>query len=778
MRTLSLPAAFVVRFASLTRFASVACFAFLVLVAPASARQSAVISDDAASFEPNILPELTIPRVDSPVKLDGLMDEPSWAAAGVATNFSETYPGEMTRPPIDIEVRTLYDEKNLYLFYTITDDPSAIRAHMSDRDAIWQDDYVGLILDPNKDGATRYFIAANPFGIQGDTRMSRDDEDVTFDLIYDTAARITDTGYQVEFAIPFRSLRFPAGDVQSWAATFWITHPRSSRNTYSWAAMDRDNPCGSCQFGTLNGISGVVAGKNLEILPSFTTTQFGSLADAGDPQSAFDNARVQVEPSLNVKYGITSDLTADLTVNPDFSQIEADAAQIDVNTRFALFFPEQRPFFQEGADLFDTWLQTVYTRSINDPIVATKFTGRFGRTSVGYIGGRDNTTALLLPFEEGSSVVPDAGRSISNIVRVQHNLPGDSFVGALATDRRLDEGGSGSTFAVDGLVRFATNYQFEGQVAGSRTVEANSSELSAGLGDDTFDGGNHTIALDGESYNGWATYLSLERDSRYWDFNLDYYGTSPTFRADNGFVTQNNSHRLIAWTGATIYPQNSFVDRIYPGIEAARVYNFDGVRKDEWLGVMLNAQMKRQTHVSINAFVSNELYRGIEFEGIRSLEFNISSNFSDAVGAEFWIGGGRTIARNLETPELGRRLDGGMFLRIRPTQRLVLSPTINFSRLRDLETGDNFFSGYIFRMRTNYQFTRRFFARAIVQYNDFTKRLEVDPLFTYKVNAYTAVYLGSTHDLDTYPRSNDPTAEFFRQSNRQLFFKLQYLFRR
>jgi hypothetical protein len=452
--------------------------ASLLFARPAAARQSAVVSDDPApAFSPNINPSLVIPRAEAGIDLDGFMNEAAWADAGVARNFAETFPGEKTKPPIGIEVRALYDDTNLYLFYTIEDDPGAIRFHMSDRDAIWQDDYVGLILDPNKDGSTQYFIASNPLGIQGDTRISRDNEDVTFDVIFFTAAQLTDTGYQVEFAIPFRSLRFPAVEVQSWGATFWITHPRSSRNTYSWAAMDRDNPCQSCQLGSLNGISGVVAGKNLEVLPSFTTTHFGALADGQDPQSLFDNAKVQVEPSLNVKYGITSDLTADLTVNPDFSQIEADAAQIDVNSTFALFFPEQRPFFQEGADLFDTWLQTVYTRSINDPILATKLTGRFGRTSVGYIGGRDNTTTLLLPFEEGSSVVPDAGKSISNIVRIQHNLPGDSFLGAVATDRRLDDGGSGSTFAVDGLVRFAKNYQFEGQFAGSRTVEANSAEL-------------------------------------------------------------------------------------------------------------------------------------------------------------------------------------------------------------------------------------------------------------------------------------------------------------
>ena len=305
-------------------------------------------------------------------------------------------PGDQTQPSIDITTYLAYDDENLYVAYVIEDDPAAIRANLSDRDAIWQDDYAGMILDPNGDGQSLYFIASNALGIQGDTRISPNNEDMGFNLIFKSEGKITDTGYQIEMAIPFKSLRFPNTDVQTWRATFWITHPRESRNTYSWAAMSRDNPCWSCQFGTLNGIVGVKSGKNLEILPAFTGAQAGALNDAGDPDSGFDDGRIDIEPSLNLKYGITSELTLDATINPDFSQIESDVAQIDVNSTFALFFPERRPFFQEGADLFNTEIQTVYTRSINDPIVANKLTGRFGSTNVAYIGARDNTSPLML----------------------------------------------------------------------------------------------------------------------------------------------------------------------------------------------------------------------------------------------------------------------------------------------------------------------------------------------------------------------------------------------
>lgn len=731
-----------------------------------------------ADFKPNVMPALHVAHTSEPVEIDGAMNELAWRSAAFAESFSETFPGDQTKPPVDIKVYSMYDDANLYLFYEITDDPSEIRRHMSDRDNMWQDDYVGMLLDTNGDGATQYFIASNPLGIQGDTRISRNGEDVSFDLIYHTAAQITETGYQVEFAIPFRSLRFPQAAVQNWRATFWITRPRSSRNTYSWAAIDRDNSCFPCQFGTLSGMEGVSAGKNLEILPTFTTTHFGRLSESSDPRSAFDNQRVRVEPSLNVKYGITSDLTADITVNPDFSQIEADAAQIDVNSRFALFFNEQRPFFQEGADQFQTYINAVYTRSINDPILATKLTGRFGRTSVAYIAGRDDVSPLLIPLEERSELVGDAGKSFSNILRVQHNLPGNSYIGGLVTDRRLDDGGSGSLASIDAQIRLGQTLSIEAQLAGSQTNEPNNPDLLDTDGA-TFDGGNHTVDLDGESFSGYALYSSFERSARHWSFDFDYWRTSPTFRADNGFVTGNDNQRVSFYQGYTFYTDNiSFIDRISPRMQVARIWNIAGVQKDEWAGGGVSLRMKRQTNFNVDFFASNELYRGIEFTGLSNLEVGVNSNFSEVMQAGLYLNGGRSIARNLSTPEVGKSLNINANATLRPTQRLVVQPSISYSRLSSRVTDEEFFSGYILRMRTNYQFTRQLFARVIVQYNDFSERFEVDPLVTYKINAFSALYVGSTHDFNSYERLNNPSAQFFRQSNRQLFLKLQYLFRR
>jgi hypothetical protein len=748
---------------------------------------SSLTSDELApesTFTPNVKPTLRLPHLgrrnatSTEITIDGVLDDAAWQYAARATNFSETFPGDQTRPPIDITAYIAYDDTHLYVAYDIEDDPESIRATMTDRDNIWQDDYSGLLLDTNGDGQQVYFIAANPLGIQGDTRISHGGEDVSFDLIYDSEGRITDDGYVIEMAVPLRSIRFPQEEQQSWRATFWITHPRDSRSTYSWAAVDRDDPCWTCQYGTFEGIRGITSGKNLELLPAITGSQVGQLNDDDNAASGFDNERIEAEPSFNLKYGITSDLTLDATVNPDFSQIEADAAQIDVNSTFALFFPERRPFFQEGSELFDTFIQTVYTRSINDPLGATKLTGRFGKTSVAYIGARDNNSPILVPLEE-SSEFASGGKSVSNIVRVQHNFPDNSYVGALLTDRRLDSGGAGSTVGLDGVWRFWTKYQIEGQFVASRTAESNDPALSEDFDEATFADGDYTTALDGETFGGYASYLSFERGARHYNLDIDLWQTSPTFRAANGFVTQNDNRRFHIWQGYTFYPEKvGFIDQIRPALVVGKIWNFDGLRKDEWVTPMLWARLKGQTNVSVEYIaVSNERFQGTDFRGIRRLSVHVNSNFSQPVKLGGFFATGRSIARNEDVPVLGRSLNLSGWATLRPTQRLILEPEVDYARLEHPDTGEALFDGYIVRTRLNYQFTRRLFTRVIVQYNEFSERLEVDPLVTYRINPFSAFHVGSTHDLNTYERTNDPNARFFRQSQRQFFFKFQYLFR-
>jgi len=725
------------------------------------------------AFVPNQKPSIQVPRIEGAVHVDGELDEPMWSKAVRANNFTEFKPGDQTKPPVETEVLLAYDTNNLYLGFIAHDDPSTVRSSLRDRDQIFSDDWIGIFLDTYGDAAWAYELVMNPLGVQGDLRWTPNDEDVRFDIVFASRGKITAEGYQVEVAIPFSSLRFPDRAEQSWRVTFIRTQPRDSRRQYSWATISRDEPCFPCQFGTLEGISGVRRATSLELLPSVTGSQFAE-RDIFEPGASLDSDKADADVGLGIRYSLTSSLTADATINPDFSQVEADAAQIDVNTTFALFYPERRPFFQEGGDLFDTWISAVYTRSINDPAGAVKLTGRQGRTSIGYIGGRDEHTPVILPFEERSDFLL-AGRSYSNILRIKQTFQEDSFLGMLATDQRLSGGGSGTLLGGDSSYRFKKNYRIEAQGIASRTVEPTDSTLSAEIGTGLFDDGTHTAAFDGEDFWGHAVYASVERDARRLNFDLDYWETSPTFRAPNGFVTQNDSRRSIFWLGSTFQSDTRVWEEIQPNFSVGRVWNFDGEFKDEWFNPGIFMRLKKQIGVRASYLFSNEQFQGDYFGGIRRGTVEMWCDGSERVQPGFYVASGRFIARRENPPVLGDGVNVSGWATLKPFQRFVIEPEYAYSQLRYPDSGPFIFTGYILRSRFSYQFTRELFARLVLQYDNFDDAFAIDPLLTYKINPFTAFYAGSTHDFTRLDPASGSTD--MKQTQRQYFAKLQYLFR-
>jgi hypothetical protein len=727
--------------------------------------------DSGTGFQPNIKPSLEISRLKGVIQIDGELDDPGWEDAVMASNFTEISPGNQTKPPVKTVAWITYDDTYLYLGFLAYDDPSSVRASFQDRDDIFGDDFIGIFLDTYGDATWAYEIYSNPLGIQGDLRWSDSSgEDMSFDIIFESGGKITDLGYQVELAVPFSSLRFPNKPIQSWRATFLRIHPRDSRRQYSWATKDPNDACLLCQFGTLSGIEILNQGRDLELLATLVGFQSGALEDDSDPHSNFDNDNIDGDASFGIKYSLSSSITADAAINPDFSQVESDVGQIDVNTTFALFFPERRPFFQEGSDLFDTWINAVYTRSINDPLVAAKLTGRLGKSSIAYIGARDEESPIILPFEDESEII-SAGKSTSNILRYKQTFSGGNYLGGLLTDRRLDGDGSGSLLTSDGMIRFLKSYSLEMQAAASHTKEPDDTALTSDIEVIDFDRGNYTAAFDGESFWGHAFYASFERDARHWNFDIDYTETSPTFRADNGFVTRNDSRRIIPWTGVLFYPDSKIIEHIFPNINAGWIWNFDDVRKDEWVNTELNVQFKGQTSTSVSYLASRERFQDIVFPGIRRWESYVESNFSDFVSVGTWASQGRFIARNEDPPVLGRGTVLDLWGSIKPIKRLVIQPNYSYSELRHPDTDSTFFSGFILRTRANYQFTRELSLRFVVQYDDFDKAFDIEPLLTYKLNPFTIFYIGSTLAYMDYEETREPV-----QTSRQFFLKLQYLF--
>jgi len=762
----------------LLRFHVVACFTLLVFSA------SAVMASPAPSqcvasqeFTPKTAPEVRAVRLTGQIDVDGRIQEPAWAQAARVSGFTEIQPGDQTVPDVCTDVFVGYDDHHLYVAFRAHDpDRASIRASLRNRDEIFADDWVGIIMDPYGDATQAYEIFANPYGIQGDLLMSSTGgEDVGFDLVYQSEGRITDEGYQVEMAIPFSSLRFPSAPVQEWNLTFIRTRPRASRQQFSWASVDRDDPCLMCQLGTLTGMEGVRPSTNFDVIPALVGTQSADLVDADAPRSGLDDHRLTMEPSVNLRYNFTPSFSAEATVNPDFSQVESDAVRIDVNETFALSYPERRPFFQEGSELFETWIDVVYTRSINAPIAAAKTTGRVGRTSVAYLSALDEKTPMLLPFEEQSATL-EVGQSASNVLRARRTFGENSFVGATVTDQRyLDVGGAGSVASVDAKIQFWKNYRLETQWAVSRVHEPTQPSLSDEVEVETFDRGAHTGALDGEQFLGTGAFVSVDRNARHWNVDLAYEHNSPTFRTPNGFERSNDFRRVRLWQGYQFYFDNDgFVERVRPGMFVMTEQNFAGVGKETEGEIQLQARLKRQTYVWGEVGYRRERFNGVLFPDLSGWSVGVNSNFSDPVRFGANVNGGRDIFRG-DVPQEGRSRSVSVWGTLQPVSRLTIEPEANYARMRDVETDSTFFEGYVLRAKTSVQVTRELSLRLITQYNHFSGDIDLEPLLSYEINPFSVFYVGTTHDYDVLNPSSQPDSVV--QTRRQFFFKFQYLFR-
>ncbi|MDZ7859346.1 MAG: DUF5916 domain-containing protein [Candidatus Krumholzibacteriota bacterium] len=725
------------------------------------------------NFVPVYNPVLTVRRTSGDIQIDGKLDDPGWKGAAKADNFAEHNPGDQTEPDVKTEVLITYDDEYLYAAWICYDDPEDVRASFCERDQIFQDDTVVLMIDTFGEAAMAYEIAVNPYGIPGDILMSPDGgEDISYDLVFESAGRITEFGWVAEIAVPFENLRFPQRDNQVWKMDFWRNRPRESKFQYSWSAYDRDVDCWICQWGTVKGISGVKQGTGFKFLPAVVAHQSSSMNDGG----RMDNGDIIGDGALGISYNISSEMKAEVTVNPDFSQVEADVNQIDVNTTFALKYPEKRPFFQEGSDLFDTYFNTVYTRSINDPILAGKMTWREGANSLAYLTAKDEHSPIILPFEEESGFVEN-GESYSNILRYRRDLGKQSHIGLIATDRRFaGSDGYGTLFGIDGQIRFTPSNYTKFQFLSTHTREVNKPELSdSSLNAILFDDGKHTGALDGEYFRGHAFLTQLTRSSGDYRISAEYRELSPTFRADNGMQPSNNQrsgslymHRIFR------FEDNDLIETIELSGHTGRKWNLSGIKKDEWVSPEMVISFRRaQTKIHSEYMYSNELFNDIQFNDIWQYHTCFSTEPSAALRFGAYINYGHRIARH--DLVMGKEKSYGLWANIKPIDRFIINTQFNYLTSDNLDTGDKLFSQSLFWTRFSLQLSRELSLRMVTQYNDRDDKWDFDPLLKYRINSFTLFYIGSTIDyINTFPE--DYGRRGWAVTDRQYFLKLQYLF--
>lgn len=711
-------------------------------------------------------PVLNAVRIDKPIELTGKIDNPIWRLATPVEINYEINPGDNTPATQKTNVRALYDDKYLYFGFQCFDtNPEQIRANITERDNIFQDDFILICIDTYGDYQRYYELAVNPYGIKGDLMANGNSEDASFDMLWDAAASKNEGGWTAVMAIPFTSLNFSGAEEQTWTLGIIRTVPRASRTQISWTRIDRNIPGLITQAGLLKGLKNIKSGGGIELLPYAMGQKSGFLNDFNNPASGIKYDPIIGRFGGGIKYSPSPNFTVDAVINPDFSQIESDADQISVNTTFALQYDEKRPFFLAGRELLQTPMY--YSRSINDPLYAGRISGKSGALTYLYMGAYDRNTVFVIPGEESSSTIPTSMKSFANIGRARYDFGDEDYIGGMLFTRNM-EGGGNYLFGLDWNHKFWTNWYFAGEIFLSQTKEMNNTELFGSQR--KFGNTGYTAAFDGESYSGTGIHLNISHNSRAYGFGFTYNDFSPTYQTYNGAFTQVNYRQFFMNHYYTIYPTDSFIDRAQINIASNITYNNDGVKKELYIQPGFYLMLKGQTQINVAYnLVNEEKFFNKDLKEVTRLMFDVNSRplreISVSLGAEI----GNFIYR-IPNPVVGRGHNLSVTLQLKPTSQLNISLSYIRSNLHNKDTDAIFFDGNIYRGVFMYQFSQEMLFRTILQYNSFSKSFQLYPLFSYKLNAFTTFFAGATSNYFNYEGEYG-----FRNTDQQYFVKIQYL---
>ena len=659
---------------------------------------------------------LSISKINAPVVVDGDLSDAAWKNAQRIDSFVEYFRGDNVAPPVKTIGYLAYDEQAVYVAFVAHDpSPGEIRAPLVDRDKVLADqDYVSILIDTQNDRRAGIAFRVNPRGVQTDSIVSdTSDEDFSPDLFYQAAARRTPDGWAAEMRIPLASLRYPASDPQSWGVILMRNYPRDFRYIMASTPIPKSSGCFLCHAATITGLQGLPTGSH------FTLTPYSTAANHDGADMGFD-----------LKWNPSTRLTIDTTLNPDFSQIEADVPQLDVNTRFALSYPEKRTFFLEGVDLLNTPIRAVYTRSVSSPAWGARATGRSGASAYTLLLAEDRAGgSVILPSPQGSDFALRDARSRVAIGRVRRGF-GESFGAFLLSTREVEGGGHNRILGPDFLWRPNATDKVLGQILYSDTVDR-----------------------DHDSGKGHAARFVYTRDAKRYDIWAATSEYSPRFRADNGFIVQNGLKRGGLWVGVHTYPKSSFLSfvRPYTGIE------WDGFYDD---------------HRTLRRYFA----QGVDFQGKWSSsgwiaavnqQDRVGSTLLDRTSLEFditaapWRWFPRMHIDGVAGQKIdyaGARVGNGATLNIGGTVRASDHLEFQLTTTRewlDLEAG-RLFSASIDWLKMTYTFSPRTLVRLIAQQNDITRdaslystpvkahdrSIALSGLYAYKLNWQTVFFVG------------------------------------
>ena len=698
------------------------------------------------------------PFLDSPPKIDGHLDEACWEKPILDNDFISYNPRFGDVIPQKTLVFAAYDKTAVYFAFRCFDaEPSKIKTTVARRDAIFNDDWVGLSIDSQGLRQCSYDLFVNPSGIQGDIYDSTTGgEDVSTDFVWESAGRLTEDGYQVEIALPLRTIRFRSGKDILMRVMFWRKVSRTGFSG-SWPALTP----GAGMFNVMAdfGFDELKAPLNLEALPALTIANDRERLEPAN----WGGAPTAKSFGLGLKYGLTSSITAEATINPDFSQVESDAFQVTVNQRYPIFYEEKRPFFMETSGLFNiagtggdgNMLTSFYSRNIVDPGWGTRLTGTAGKISFAVLGSGDESAGR--PWE--GTTDPRAGKSALFLAgRGKYSLSGDAYIGVLYSGREFG-GGFNRAGGIDLQFRPFRNHQLSLSVLDSA---ARDSETG------TRTGGAAVSAI-------WE-YFTKPLGFQFW---FEHYGTG--FRMDSAFYSRLGFTRFQAYVGPSFYPKKpTWIKKINPFFFGYVLHDMETGLDDRLAIFAVSTNFAKQSQLRFDALFYREgwIDRAYEQLILRAQGYVQLTNWLKIDGQ---ASSGDRIYYDRTNPFLGRMASGRAGVVIQPGMKL--SQSLSFSLNHFTRDGNLVYDVTVLNARTTYQFNKYLFVRALFRYDSFARKWLTDFLASFTYVPGTVVHLGygvlfEKHSWEVEPilEAGGPGSRYYAM-RKSLFFKISYLWR-
>jgi hypothetical protein len=747
-------------------------------------------------------PTVTIPRVSSAPKLSDFLEmKPDAAMAGKMLRidgFIQRTPKDDAAPNQRTDVYLGYDSNYLYaVFVAFDEEPEKVRAHMTVRDHLSGDERLDLFLDTFHDHRHAYVFTVNPLGLQQDGSYDENattNYDSSFDTVWKSKGQRTPRGFVVWEAIPFKSLRFPATQKQTWGILFirWI--PRNNGSD-TWPRVSTRIQGRLGQEATLEGLDSISRGHNVQFIPYGFERSYRAL-DTRDPNNPrFVSSTFDPQAGIDGKTVLKDSLVLDATVNPDFSQVESDQPQVTVNQRFAVFFPEKRPFFLENASFFQTPLDLFFSRNIADPLYGVRLTGKVGHYAIGTLFSDDQSP--------GESVAPNdplAGKNARfSVVRINRDIGRQSTVGMIYTDREF-AGTHNRVGGVDGHFKFTPNWTLDWQGVTSAT---------------TLPG---ALRSAGPAYK-----FHLQRTGYQFYYDLNYEDLSTGFNTETGFLGENRVDRFVPYTRSIPRPAlrpdfrglGQFITYRFrpegktliswgPNLYVDPVWDHAGNQLDEYYDTGLTFELTGQTYFELYQAGDHELLRPQDFPVLPSNRTYVHQHKGVYLGSQYyqpftfsaqyeWGTDVNFVPPAGQAPVLANLTHAQVLMTVRPVTKLEVDNTYILERLTSRRGGASIFDNHIIRSKWNWQFNPRLGVRTIFQYNSIlpnlemtslqpTKQFNADFLVSYIVNPWTALYVGYNSDqqnIDLIPTSTGSAllrTNRFLNDGRQFFVKFSYYF--